>query len=93
MNGNVFRLLLIITIVLMAIPLYLFFGVGLLFVGDAPNSLNFINILKLLAMYIIAFNTPIAMIVGLIYGHKKNSRYYLLTLIFPILLLIFFVNL
>ena len=84
--GNVIRLLLIIAIAIMAIPLYFFFGFGSLFAFDAPGSFNNINFIKLLVMDMTAFITPIAMIVGLILGHKLNSKYYLLTLISPILL-------
>lgn len=72
----------------MAVPLYIFFGFGSIFAFDNPSSINTINIIKLIVMDIIVLCTPIAMILGLIFGHKTNSIYYLLTIIFPILLFI-----
>ncbi len=83
---KILRILLIVTIVIMAIPLYFFFGFGSLFAFDAPGSFNLVNILKLLIMDLTAFFTPIGMIAGIILGHKINSKYYLLILVFPILL-------
>jgi hypothetical protein len=83
---KILRILLIVVIVIMAIPLYAFFAFGSLFAFDSPDSFNLVNVLKLLIMDFTAFITPIGMIAGIILGHKINSKYYLLILVFPILL-------
>lgn len=83
---KILRILLIIAIVILAIPLYFFFGFGSLFAFDAPGSDTPENVRKLLIMDFTAFITPIGMIAGIILGHKINSKYYFLILIFPILL-------
>jgi len=83
---KILRILLIIAIVIIAIPLYLFFGIGSLFAFDAPSSFNIVNVIKLWIMDFTAFITPIGMIAGIIIGNKINSKFYLLILIFPILL-------
>ena len=83
---NILRWILIILIGIAAIPLYLFFGFGSLFAFDAPGSLTIFNLFKLLIMDGTVFITPVAMIAGLICGNKINPKYYILTIIFPILL-------
>ena len=85
---KILRILLIVIIVIIAFPLYFFFGFGSLFAFDAPDSLNLVNVLKVLIMDLIVFITPIGMKVGIICGKKVDSKYYFLIFIFPMLLYI-----
>jgi len=86
---DILRIVLMIAIVVCAVPLYIFFFIGSLFAFDAPNSATFTRVAMLVLMDILAFTTPIAMITGLIMG-KRNSKYYLLVGIFPLLFFIVF---
>ena len=71
---DILRILLIIAIIIAALPLYVFFGIGSLFAFDAPNSATPIKVFQLLLMDTLAFCTPIAMITGLIKGRKNAIR-------------------
>ena len=82
---DILRILLIIAIIICAVPLYFFFGIGSLFAFDAPNSDTPLRVFQLLLMDALAFCTPIAMITALILG-RKNAKYYILIGIFPLLL-------